>query len=130
MDNLNQYGQNQEEQLFNVGLELCITWLNRILFLKLLEGQLIKYHNDRRFGGNQHYAFLNENRVKDFDELSELFFEVLAVPTSQRKASVTERYGNIPYLNSSLFELIELERKAVKIKDLKDCIVLKKVVTD
>jgi adenine-specific DNA-methyltransferase len=115
LDNLNQYGQNQEEQLFNVGLELCITWLNRILFLKLLEGQLIKYHR-----GDTAFAFLNESRVKDFDELSELFFEVLAVPTSARKPSVTERYGNIPYLNSSLFELTELERKAVKIKDLKD----------
>jgi adenine-specific DNA-methyltransferase len=115
LDNLNQYGQNQEEQLFNVGLELCITWLNRILFLKLLEGQLIKYHR-----GDTAFAFLNESRVKDFDELSELFFEVLAVPTSQRKPSVTERYGNIPYLNSSLFELTELERRAVKIKDLKD----------
>ena len=115
LDNLNSYGQNQEEQLFNVGLELCITWLNRILFLKLLEGQLIKYH-----GGNQIFAFLNENRVKDFDELSELFFEVLAVPTHLRKPSVMERYGNIPYLNSSLFELTELERKVLKIKDLKD----------
>ncbi len=115
LDNLNSYGQNQEEQLFNVGLELCITWLNRILFLKLLEGQLIKYHSE-----NQSYSFLNEIRVKDFDELSELFFEVLAVPTHQRKPSVTERYGNIPYLNSSLFELTELERKVVKIKDLKD----------
>ena len=115
LDNLNQYGQNQEEQLFNVSLELCITWLNRILFLKLLEGQLIKYHR-----GDNSYAFLNENRVNDFDELSELFFEVLAVPTHQREPSVTERYGNIPYLNSSLFELTELERKAVKIKGLKN----------
>ena len=115
LDNLNTYGQNQEEQLFNVGLELCITWLNRVLFLKLLEGQLIKYHQN-----NRQYSFLHEGRVKDFDELSELFFEVLAVPTHLRKPSVMERYGNIPYLNSSLFELTELERKTVKIKDLKD----------
>ena len=30
-----------EERLFNVALELTITWVNRILFLKLLEAQLI-----------------------------------------------------------------------------------------
>ena len=28
----NQYGTNQQERLFNVGLELCITWINRICF--------------------------------------------------------------------------------------------------
>jgi len=34
--------ESKEEQLFSIGLELCITWLNRIIFLKLLESQLIK----------------------------------------------------------------------------------------
>ncbi|HSI76957.1 MAG TPA: hypothetical protein VK957_13740 [Lunatimonas sp.] len=30
-----QYGNTIEERLFNVGLELSITWINRILFLRL-----------------------------------------------------------------------------------------------
>jgi adenine-specific DNA-methyltransferase len=30
----------KQERLFNVGLELSITWINRILFLKLLEAQV------------------------------------------------------------------------------------------
>ncbi len=34
---LHQYGSTREEQLFGVALELVITWVNRILFLKLLE---------------------------------------------------------------------------------------------
>ena len=36
LDRPNQYGNTQQERLFNVGLELSITWINRILFLKLL----------------------------------------------------------------------------------------------
>ena len=38
------YGENRQERLFNLALELSITWINRVLFLKLLEAQLIKYH--------------------------------------------------------------------------------------
>jgi len=36
IEKIDQFGRNEEEQLFSVALELCITWLNRILFLKLL----------------------------------------------------------------------------------------------
>jgi hypothetical protein len=32
------YGTTPDEQLFNISLELSVTWINRILFLKLLEG--------------------------------------------------------------------------------------------
>jgi len=44
LESPSQFGETKEERLFNVGLELSITWLNRILFLKLLEAQLITYH--------------------------------------------------------------------------------------
>jgi len=37
---LSEYGNDKEEQLFNIALELAITWINRILFLKLLEDSL------------------------------------------------------------------------------------------
>ena len=47
--NVLQYGENEDEQLFSIALELCITWLNRILFLKLLESQMIKYRKDNTF---------------------------------------------------------------------------------
>jgi hypothetical protein len=41
---------NQEEQLFDLAIELSITWINRILFLKLLEAQLMAYHkNDKAY---------------------------------------------------------------------------------
>lgn len=43
IENLADFGETQEEQLFSLAIELCIIWLNRILFLKLLESQLICY---------------------------------------------------------------------------------------
>ncbi|MEI6143410.1 MAG: Eco57I restriction-modification methylase domain-containing protein, partial [Mariniphaga sp.] len=103
-----------EQKYFELALELCITWLNRILFLKLLEGQLIKYHR-----GDESHSFLNATTIKDFDELDELFFEVLAVPIDKRSRSVTEKFGNIPYLNSSLFEQTETESEYILMRDLK-----------
>ncbi|MDI9338133.1 MAG: type II restriction endonuclease, partial [Alphaproteobacteria bacterium] len=42
--NLQNFGNTSDEQLFNIALELSITWINRILFLKLLEAQLMVYH--------------------------------------------------------------------------------------
>ena len=103
-----------EDEQYSIALELCITWLNRILFLKLLEGQLIKYNN------SQDFAFLNYSIIKDYDELEELFFEVLAENYKDRTKTVNEKYGNIPYLNSSLFEKTDLEKKYFGISVLKN----------
>lgn len=113
--NAEQYGTTEEDRLFSVGLELCINWLNRILFLKLLEGQLISYHRQ-----NKDFSFLNATIIQNFDELNELFFEVLAVTTNERSNSVNEKFGSIPYLNSSLFERSELENHTIRINSLKD----------
>ncbi|QKZ14396.1 class I SAM-dependent DNA methyltransferase [Spirosoma sp. KUDC1026] len=108
-----QYGATKEEQLFGLALELCITWVNRILFLKLLESQLVKYHN-----GNQEYAFLKPDMIADFDELNKLFFRVLAIKPSERQASIQAKFGKIPYLNSSLFEITELEDRTISVNGL------------
>ncbi len=110
-----QYGSSEDEQFFSVALELCITWLNRLLFLKLLEGQLIGYHR-----GDLTHAFLNSRRIADYDDLDELFFDVLAVRMTDRTESVRKKFGSIPYLNSSLFEETELERATMRINELKN----------
>lgn len=107
---------NDEESIFEIALGLCITWLNRILFLKLLEGQLIKFHNDNKLD----YSFMNIDKIKGFDDLNELFFEVLALPEKNRSNDVREKYKNIPYLNSSLFELTDYEKEYITINNLKD----------
>lgn len=110
LDNPAQYGDNREEQLFNVGLELVITWINRILFLKLLEAQLISFHC-----GDKNYAFLNSNTLTNYHELNELFFRVLAIKNEERVDRVKAKFSYIPYLNSSLFEITDLERLCCQI---------------
>lgn len=109
------YGDNKEEQTFNIALELCITWINRILFLKLLEGQLISYHQ-----GNKDFRFLNSETIHDFDELFKLFHKVLAVNIPDRTEAIKAKYSRVPYLNSSLFEISKLEDQTIKINSLEN----------
>ena len=117
------YGHSKEEQYFNVGLELCITWINRILFLKLLEAQLKKYSPPTPNGG----AFIIPPlgvRGLDFDVLNKLFFQVLAKPAHERSESIKAQFGHIPYLNSSLFEISALENDSIRINSLDDSLTL------
>ncbi|MBM2815363.1 MAG: type restriction endonuclease [Ignavibacteria bacterium] len=107
------YGQTEEEQLFNIALELSLTWINRILFLKLLEGQLITYHK-----GNKDYCFLDAEKVNDFNELYNLFHQVLAINVGERTEQVKKKYALVPYLNSSLFEFSDLEKLTIKVESL------------
>jgi len=116
LPNKSQYGKNYEEQLFNIALELAITWINRILFLKLLEAQIIKYHNNDR-----KYTFLSSDKIEGYDDLNSLFFQILARREEDRKKGYfTERFSHVPYLNSSLFELTELEDYTIAISNLRD----------
>lgn len=115
LDRPAQYGATHSERLFNVGLELSITWINRILFLKLLEAQLISYHK-----GDKSYAFLNLAMIKNFDDLNSLFFQVLAKKFEERNADVKELFTKVPYLNSSLFEPTDIEHATLLISNLRD----------
>jgi len=110
-----QFGHTQQERLFNVALELTITWINRILFLKLLEAQLIAYHK-----GDKSYSFFNLNKIKSYDDLNSLFFQVLARKYDDRNEDVKEAFDKVPYLNSSLFEPTDIEQVTLFISNLKD----------
>ncbi|EAL3298312.1 class I SAM-dependent DNA methyltransferase [Campylobacter coli] len=89
-----------KEENFETILKLLILWLNRILFLKLIESNLVRFNDDKNL------RFLNFKKIPDFDKLSELFFEVLAKEKSTRKKS---EFAYLPYLNSSLFEKQSIE---------------------
>ncbi|PPJ63492.1 DUF7149 domain-containing protein [Cuspidothrix issatschenkoi] len=113
------FGETYEEQLFNLSLELAITWMNRILFLKLLEAQLIRYHkNDPSWG------FLNLQKVNNYDDLNSLFFSVLARKPQERSQNLQkklqERFAHVPYLNSSLFEPTDIEQETICISNLRN----------
>jgi adenine-specific DNA-methyltransferase len=115
LDRPSQFGSTQQERLFNVGLELSITWINRILFLKLLEAQLITYHK-----GDKSYSFLSLDKIKNYDDLNSLFFQVLARKYDDRNQDVKKAFEKVPYLNSSLFEPTEIEQVTLLISNLKD----------
>jgi hypothetical protein len=113
---LDKISRDVTQQLFEVALDLAITWVNRILFLKLLEAQLIKYHQGDE--DEQDFAFLNSVKIKDYGDLNKLFFSVLALEHGDRTANVKEIFANVPYLNSSLFELTATERDYIAIRSL------------
>jgi adenine-specific DNA-methyltransferase len=115
LDKPSQFGTTQQERLFNVALELSITWINRILFLKLLEAQLITYHK-----GDKSYSFLNLDKIKTYDDLNSLFFQVLARKYNERNDDVKKIFEKVPYLNSSLFEPTDIEQLTLFISNLKD----------
>jgi type II restriction/modification system DNA methylase subunit YeeA len=110
----NEHNIENENELFEIALELNIVWLNRILFLKLLEARLLNIHN------GDYAKFLSYNTINDFDDLNTLFFDVLAKPIDSRVGINKEEFKNIPYLNSSLFEPTTKELKYLRISNLKD----------
>lgn len=87
----------------DIALQLTVIWFNRILFLKLLESQLILFNKSAR------YKFLSFDKIKNFEDLYDLFFAVLAKKETERNEYMSDRFGFIPYLNSSLFEPTALE---------------------
>ncbi len=110
-----EFGDDKEEQCFNIALELALTWINRILFLKLLESQLLRFH-----GGDRKYHFVNTQTLGEYDDVQELFSQVLNCPRADRDEDLRARYDHIPYLNSSLFHVSKLESDTITIGSLND----------
>ena len=106
--------QIDEKEQFDVALNLVLTWVNRLLFLKLLESQLMVFNK------NRYDRFMTYEKVKTFRDLSDLFHKVLAVPEEEREPSVKDRFRQVPYLNSSLFEVTDFEKKYVLVDDLNE----------
>lgn len=102
----NKLNQHAKRSDFDTVINLIIIWINRILFLKLLESQIAKWT------GNAGNKFLNKETITQYSALEELFFEVLAKPIGKRKSG---EFNYIPYLNSSLFEINPEEKTGITI---------------
>lgn len=103
-------GLYDEHQAFEAAFDLVINWLNRVLFIKLFESQLVSFNNNK-----DQYRFLSSSKVKNYDDLNNLFFKVLGKPTADR---IGDKLDHIPYLNSSLFEVSPSEIKYLTIASL------------
>ena len=102
------------DKRFETALGLVIVWINRTLFMKLLESQLIAFNGNKRT-----YAFFE--KLTDFALMHYLFCKVMAIPESERSNEMKAKFGDVPYLNSSLFELTEIEKKYFPISSLRRC---------
>lgn len=101
----------QDKQGFERVMSFVVLWLNRILFLKLIEANLVRFNNDESL------KFLNPNKVRNFKALSQLFFEILAKKPKDRANSTLDY---LPYLNSALFQKQAIEREILDISALDD----------
>ena len=96
--------------------ELTVTWVNRLLFIKLFEGELKSFNN-----GSPSYGIFDSEKIKSFDDLFELFFNVLGKRIEDRDDSAFfDKFVNIPYLNSSLFEMTESEMRFAVVRELRN----------
>ena len=100
--------------------ELVIIWMNRLLFIKLFEGQLITFNGDEKA-----YHILDSDKIIDFQNLQDLFFEVLGKKERDDNDFI-KKFEKIPYLNSSLFERYDIEKQELNINAMKNEMVAKK----
>lgn len=89
-----------EDKQFDLAIQLVVVWINRILFLKLLESSLVSFNR------SESYKFLM----------------VMAKSIDERKDRIKQKFPNVPYMNSSLFEQTELEmsREGFPISELRE----------
>ena len=92
-----------DEQINTIVYELVITWTNRLLFIKLFEGQLISFNSD-----TPEFHILDNEKITNFEDLENLFFEVLG-KKQREDTKFFNQFKEIPYLNSSLFEKQDVE---------------------
>ncbi len=102
-----------DDERFEAALGLVLTWINRILFLKLLESQLMNFNRD------QDVKFLDIVHIPDYDVLHDLFMKVMAKPVAERTDELKNQFPDVPYLNSSLFELSKIEERFFPISGIR-----------
>ena len=104
----------EDNKITELTFELVLIWVNSLLFIKLFEGQLMSFNENP-----ENYRILSHDKIESFDDLQGLFFDVLG--TKERSdTDFHNKFSNIPYLNSSLFEKQKIEIDYFFIKFLKN----------
>ena len=93
-----------KEEQFEYAMELVIIWINRILFIQLYSSILVKYNiiNKPILNSETHYIF---------DDIDDLFFNILNKKENRPKLKKELNFDKIPYINSSLFQKSDIENK-------------------
>ncbi|MDR1787932.1 MAG: Eco57I restriction-modification methylase domain-containing protein [Treponema sp.] len=100
---------------FSIALELCLTWINRILVLKMIEARQLRYCN-----GGRAFSFLNSERIHNYQELDTLFFSTLNVQEPDRPPAIANLTKNVPFLRCPLFDMTETEKRCFSIGALEN----------
>lgn len=97
--------------------ELSIIWMNRLLFIKLFEGQLLTFN-----GLSPDYKILDSEKIRNFKDIYNLFFNILGQKPETRdngnNSAFVRLFSKVPYLNSSLFEKSQVEIDCINISNL------------
>ena len=109
-----------DDKISELTFETIIIWINRLLFIKLFEGQLILFNSDA-----PEYHILSHDKITDFDDLQNLFFDVLGTK-NRAESEFLNKFSKVPYLNSSLFERSSIENEFVHVRYLHNDLVDKK----
>ena len=102
----------EEQRDFDFAMGFVILWLNRILFLKLIEANLVQFNN-----GDKNLKFLNLAKIPNFKTLSYLFFEILSKKPDDAQRGKDSNLCFLPYLNSNLFDKHDYKKSARNLRD-------------
>lgn len=102
---------DREALAFRTALRLCIAWIGRVMFLKLLEARLLVLHKR-----DPAYAFLRSEHIRTFAELDTLCREVLG--NGPAEAGSARRYPHLPRFDGSMFEPADLVGHAITLGSL------------
>lgn len=85
-------------------------WLYRLLLMRQLEHQLVQWH-----GGDKAYRFLTPQQIDSWEQLEQLFFEVMPRAGEERS---TRAFSMTPALPLPLFEEHVFEEDSISISSL------------
>jgi hypothetical protein len=103
-----------ENEHFIIALQLWNLWLSRIFFLKLVEQQLLCFHE-----GNADYHFLNSKNIPNFDALEDFWQEIICKSNAERTGENKIYHSQLPHLNLPFFQVQNIEKQYIRISALK-----------